>query len=193
MRCGVLALQGDWAAHGEVLARLADEVVEVRSARDLESVDALVIPGGESTTMLRLMRPEGLAAQIGQRVASGMPVLGTCAGLILLARRIEPTQPSLGVLDVDVMRNAYGRQVHSSVAVVELHPDVGQPREMDGVFIRAPKITRVGDGVEVLGRCDGEPVIVRQGRIVASTFHPELARDDRLHRLALAGGEAEDV
>jgi len=193
MRCGVLALQGDWAAHADVLATLVDEVVEVRTARELEIVQALVIPGGESTTMLALMQAEGLAARIQQRASIGMPLLGTCAGLILLASGVEPWQPSLALLDVDVARNAYGRQVHSKVAVVSLESELGHPTEMSGVFIRAPKITRTGDTVEVLGRCDGEPAIVRQGRVVASTFHPELAGDDRLHRLVVGMGEAEDV
>jgi len=185
MRCGVLALQGDWAAHLAALRRLGAEAVPVRTARELADVTALVIPGGESTSMLTLMRPEGLLERIRDQIAAGMPALGTCAGVILLSDRVEPDQPSLGLLPCRVLRNAYGRQLDSAVARVDLTPAMGSPSTMDGVFIRAPRILEVADDVEVLGRRDHDPVLVRHGRIVAATFHPELTEDLRVHRLLL--------
>lgn len=183
MRCGVLALQGDWAAHADVLRTLGVEVAWVRTAAELAAVDALVLPGGESTAMLKLMETEELARRIGQRISTGMPVLATCAGVILLAVATSPPQACLGLLDVDVERNAYGRQVHSRVAAIELEEGMGEPGIMEGVFIRAPKITRTGPAVRVLGRLDGNPVLVRQGHIIAATYHPELTDDNRIHRL----------
>jgi len=183
MRCGVLALQGDWAAHAAVLDKLKVETVLVRTAAELETVDALVLPGGESTAMLRLMEPERLAERIAHRVRNGLPVLATCAGVILLAATTKPTQPSLALLDIEVERNAYGRQVHSRVAEVELTPALGEPAVIEGVFIRAPRITRIGPGVCVLGRLGSDPVLIRQGGIIAATFHPELTNDHRVHRL----------
>ncbi|MCU0303199.1 MAG: pyridoxal 5'-phosphate synthase glutaminase subunit PdxT [Thermoanaerobaculales bacterium] len=188
MRCGVLALQGDWAAHLAVLDRLGTAGLAVRSAADLAAVEALVLPGGESTAMLRLMEAERLDERIADRIDHGMPVLATCAGVILLARRCEPDQPSLDRLDVDVARNAFGRQVHSRVATVELAAALGPPPRLDGVFIRAPRILRAGPGVEVLGRLDGEPVLLRQGGILAATFHPELTGDLRVHRMLVDRG-----
>ena len=185
MLCGVLALQGDWAAHVRVLAAMGVETAMVRTARDLGEVDALVLPGGESTAMLRLMAGDTLGEQIGERVRAGMPVLATCAGVILLAAGTKPEQPSLGLLDVDVERNAYGRQVHSRVATIEITPEMGPPGTFDAVLIRAPKITRTGPDVEILGRLDHDPVLVRQHGIIAATFHPELTDDQRVHRLLL--------
>jgi len=185
MRCGVLALQGDWAAHAAQLRALGVETVWVRTAAELDEVDALVLPGGESTAMLKLMEAEDLAPKIGDRIAAGMPVLATCAGVILLAREISPPQASLGLLDVDVERNAYGRQVHSRVAEVRLSEELGKPDRIEGVFIRAPRITRVGAGVTILARRDDDVVLVRQGPIIAATFHPELTGDDRVHRLLM--------
>jgi 5'-phosphate synthase pdxT subunit len=185
MRIGVLALQGDFEAHAAALGRLGVEAVAVRTAAALDGVEGLVLPGGESTTMLRLMEVEGLDAAIATRVRSGTPVLATCAGVVLLAREVEPVQPSLGLLDVSVRRNAYGRQVASAVVPVRLAPAVGEPPEMEGVFIRAPRITRTGPGVEVLGWRDDDPVLVREGRILAATYHPELTPDLRVHRLLL--------
>ena len=183
MRCGVLALQGDWAAHAEVLRALGVETALVRTAAELASVDALVLPGGESTAMLRLMEPESLAEKISMRVRGGLPVLATCAGVILLATGTTPTQQSFALLDVEVERNAYGRQVHSGVAAIDLTDELGEPKQYDGVFIRAPKITRAGPEVTILGRLGADPVLVRQGGIIAATFHPELTDDHRVHRL----------
>ena len=185
MHCGVLALQGDWAAHAARMRSLGVETRLVRTADDLAEVDCLVLPGGESTAMLKLMEAEGLAARIKDRIAAGVPVLATCAGVILLAARTTPAQASLGLLDVDVERNAYGRQIHSRVAAVELDSELGQPAAFDGVFIRAPRIVRTGPEVSILGRLEGDAVLVRQGGIIAATFHPELAEDDRVHRLLL--------
>jgi len=183
MRCGVLALQGDWAAHAAVLDNLGVEIVLVRTAAELETVEALVLPGGESTAMLRLMEPESLAEKIARLVRDGMPVLATCAGVILLATTTKPAQQSLAVLDIEVERNAYGRQVHSQVADVELADVFGEPAVIESVFIRAPRITRIGPDVSVLGRLGSDPVLVRQGGIIAATFHPELTDDHRVHRL----------
>lgn len=191
MRCGVLALQGDWAAHRHRMRSLGVDAVAVRTPAELDVVDALVMPGGESTTMLRLLASSDLTAVLSDRIRRGMPVLATCAGVILLAAATEPAQPTLGLLDVDVARNAYGRQVHSRVADVELAAELGPPARFEGVFIRAPKITRTGSGVTVLGWYDGNAALVRQGAIVAATFHPELTDDDRVHRL-LIGKEARD-
>ena len=183
MRCGVLALQGDWAAHAEVLRTLGVETAMVRTAAELASVDALILPGGESTAMLRLMEPENLTEKIAMRVRDGLPVLATCAGVILLAAGTTPPQQSLALLDVEVERNAYGRQVYSRVAAIELVDELGEPKQYDGVFIRAPKITRTGPDVTILGRLGADPVLVRQGGIIAATFHPELTDDHRVHRL----------
>jgi 5'-phosphate synthase pdxT subunit len=189
MRCGVLALQGDWTAHLGVLRRLGANAVPVRTAAELATVDGLVLPGGESTAMLKLMASEDLADRIRDRAADGMPLLATCAGVILLATEVEPAQASIACLDVSVRRNAFGRQVHSDVVCVELVPELGPPPTTRGIFIRAPRITRVGPGVDVLGRRDGEPVLVRQGSILAATFHPELTGDDRVHRWLVTAPE----
>jgi len=183
MICGVLALQGDWAAHAGVLNAMGVETVLVRTAAELAVIDALVLPGGESTAMLRLMEPENLAEKIGRRVRDGLPVLATCAGVILLAAGTTPAQPCLGLLDVHIERNAYGRQVHSRVAPIALAPEMGQPGTLDAVLIRAPKITRTGPEVRVLGWLGEDPVLVRQNSIIAATFHPELTEEQRVHRL----------
>ena len=182
---GVLALQGDWAAHMSVVRDLGAEACAVRSAADLASVKALVIPGGESTAMLRLLEPENLATAITDRAAAGMGVLATCAGVILLAKAVLPEQPSMGVLDIDVERNAYGRQLHSTVSEVTVSSELGDPSTLEAVFIRAPRISRHGSAVEVLGRWGDDVVLVRQGRVVAATFHPELSDDRRVHKLFL--------
>lgn len=190
MPVGVLALQGDWDAHLRVLADLGLDAVAVRTAAQLDAVEALVLPGGESTAMLRLMEAEALDHRLGLRIDAGMPVLATCAGVVLLAQGVEPDQPSLQRLDIDVIRNGFGRQVHSDTADIQFAAELATAGPMTGVFIRAPRIVRVGDGVEVLGTRDHEPVIVRQGRLLAATFHPELTADRRLHAALAAMLEA---
>ena len=182
MRVGVLALQGDWLAHRAVLTALGVEVLPVRTATELGLAKALVVPGGESTAMLRLMEPERLDERIAERVRAGMPILGVCAGLILLAGHVEPQQRSLDVLDVDVVRNAYGRQVHSRIGTIEVDDELGEPGSMEAVFIRAPRITRQGSDVKTLGRSGDDVVLVRQGSVMGATYHPELTSDSRVHR-----------
>ncbi len=186
---GVLALQGDFEAHLRALERAGAPGIPVRTRRELERVDALVIPGGESTTMLRLLHRDGLFPILADRAARGLPILGTCAGVVLLARRVRPEQESLGLLDVAVVRNAYGRQVASAVVPLRVSGSVGGPGTMEGVFIRAPRIVEVGSGVEILAWRDDDPVLVRSGRVVAATFHPELTGDLRVHHLFLALAE----
>lgn len=183
MRVGVLALQGGFRAHANILERMGATTREVRTTADLEGLDGLVLPGGESTAMLRLMERERLDRAIGDRVAAGLPVLATCAGVILLAVRVEPAQPALGLLDIGVVRNAYGRQAHSAVASVTVNGELGDPSVMEAVFIRAPRIDRVGADVRVIGRLAEDPVLVTSGRMVAATFHPELSEDRRVHGL----------
>lgn len=177
-RVGLLSLQGDFERHREALRSLGAEAVRVSLPEHLAALDALVVPGGESSTMLRLLAATGLRAGV-ERFVRTKPVLGTCAGLILLAKEADRLPaPTLGALDVAVRRNAWGRQVHSFHGPVEVAPLGGT---FDGVFIRAPRITRVGRGVEIVATFEGEPVGVRQGRVAALTFHPELTRDPRLH------------
>lgn len=150
----------------------------MRTADALEGLAGLVLPGGESTTMLNLMEGTNLAGRLMELMRAGMPVLATCAGVILLAREVQdPAQPSLGVLDIAVARNAYGRQIDSAVVPLEVVDHKALGNRLEGVFIRAPRITRVGAGVSVLARRDDDPVLIRQGRIVAATFHPELSVD----------------
>lgn len=185
MGIGVLALQGDFAAHAAVLRRLGETVREVRSWTDLAGLRALVLPGGESTALLRLMGGPWFDALRAFHVGGGA-LLGTCAGAVLLARDVDPAQPSLGLLDVCVSRNAYGRQVDSFEAQLDA-PAFDDP--LLGVFIRAPRFTAVGPRLEVLARLDGEPVLVRQGRVLAATFHPEIAGDDRVHRMLIGLSE----
>jgi pyridoxal 5'-phosphate synthase pdxT subunit len=183
VRAGVLALQGDFAAHAAVLRRLVASVREVRRCADLDGLGAVVLPGGESTALLRLMGGEPWFDALRAFHAGGGAILGTCAGAILLARSVSPFQPSLALLEAAVARNGYGRQVDSFEAALEAPAFDGALR---GVFIRAPRFTSVGPRVEVLARLDGEPVLVRQGRVLAATFHPEIAGEDRVHRLLLA-------
>ena len=183
MRVGVLALQGDFEAHARALERVGAEACLVRRERELEGLAALVLPGGESTTISKGMQRLGLYEPVRSFALSGRPVLGTCAGAILLARSVENHPvPSLGLVDVVAVRNAYGTQVDSFAASV----DPGAAPGLEGlrcVFIRAPRLRDPGPGVEVLARVAGEPVLLRQdGRIVA-TFHPELTDDPRVHRL----------
>jgi pyridoxal 5'-phosphate synthase pdxT subunit len=181
MKVGVLALQGDFREHGFVLAGAGATPVEVRTPEQLEEVDALVIPGGESTAIGRLARLYGLIEPIRERAASGMPMLGTCAGMILMAERVEGGEPLLSLVDLTVRRNAYGRQVDS----FETDVDVEGLGPVRGIFIRAPWVDEVGDEVRVLGKHDGRPVVLEQGNLVVCAFHPELARDGRLHEYLL--------
>ncbi len=180
---GVLALQGDFAAHAAAFRHLGVPVREVRRVAELEGLGGLMIPGGESTTLLNLMRDEPWFEAIRSLHASGAVVAGTCAGAILLSREVRPRQGSLALLDAVIERNAFGRQVDSFEARVDA-PALGG--EMDAVFIRAPRFRALFPGVEVLARHDGEPVLVRQGRVVAGTFHPELTRSRALHRYLAA-------
>lgn len=182
MKVGVLALQGAFAAHVERLGGLGASTVEVRTTEDLDRVDALVMPGGESTTMSNLLGSTGLFDAIDARLTAGMPVFGTCAGVILLADKIldgRDDQRHFGVLDVTVRRNGYGRQVQSFETDLDVADD---PVPFHGVFIRAPRVESVGPDVEVLASLDGDPVLVRQGPLLAACFHPELTGDARLHR-----------
>lgn len=181
-RIGVLALQGDFAAHARALALAGADPSEVRRPNELRGKDGLVIPGGESTTLLKLMAAVSLEAAITEFHRTGGSIFGTCAGLILLAREVRrPAQRSLGLLDVVVERNGYGRQVDSFAATGTLSSLV-LPPEMEMVFIRAPRILSVDASVEVLGRCRDEAVLVRGNRILASTFHPELTAENAIHR-----------
>ena len=179
MHIGVLALQGAFAAHSDCLASIGVQSVEVRTPEQLNSVDALLMPGGESSTMSQLLESSGLFDPISTRIADGMPVFGTCAGMILLASEIldgRSDQRSFSAIDISVRRNAFGRQVDSFESAIK--SSVG---DFQGIFIRAPRIERVGDEVEVLGSINNEPVLVRQGNVLAASFHPELSNDARLH------------
>jgi 5'-phosphate synthase pdxT subunit len=190
-RVGVLALQGDFHAHAEALVALGAETREVRRVAELRGLAGLVIPGGESTTLLNLMQDEPWFEALRAFHRDGGTLFGTCAGAILLAREVAaPTQPSLGLLDMGVERNAYGRQAQSFEAFVDA-PLLGGG--VHAAFIRAPRIRRVGPGVAVLARHRGEPVVVEEGRVLAATFHPEITGDSRVHARFLAtaqGGTA---
>jgi len=185
MPVGVLALQGDFEAHARVLEGLGVAATPVRAVAELEGVDALVLPGGESTSMLRLAQDDGLFEPLRRRIAKGLAVLGTCAGVVLLAEKVHPAQPSLGLLDVSVVRNGYGRQIASAIVPLRIAEALGGPPVMEGVFIRAPRILKTGPGVEILAWREEDPVLVRQGKLLAATFHPELTGDTRVHRLLL--------
>jgi pyridoxal 5'-phosphate synthase pdxT subunit len=178
-RIGVLAIQGDFAAHAEALVESGADVVEVRTPAQLVGLDGLVLPGGESTTFLKFLERDGLLESL-QRFVEQKPAFGTCAGCILLARNVsQPAQQSLAVMDISVERNAYGRQIDSAIQTSETKLP-GGPLEM--VYIRAPRIASVGPGVEVLAERDGFPVLVREGKLLAATFHPELSSDRRVHQ-----------
>jgi len=177
----VLALQGDFEAHRKALAEVGVDSFEAKRPGDLSRAEGLVIPGGESTTLWKFFEAEPWEREFRAFAASGRPVLGTCAGAIVLAREVSnPAQRGLGLIDLSIERNAYGRQVDSFVSDVDA-PSLGG--KLPAVFIRAPRIRKTGEGVEVLGRHREEPVLVRQGSVVAATFHPELTADRRLHRL----------
>ena len=178
MRIGVLALQGDYDAHRRMLERLGATVALIKKPEQLDSIDALVIPGGESSTFLKFLEQGGFLEKLRDFVRT-KPTFGTCAGAILLAKEVSnPSQESLGALDIRIRRNAYGRQMESSIH--QGSTSLGRaPLEM--VFIRAPKIERVGSGVEILAREGDDPVLVRQGKTMAATFHPELSDDTRVH------------
>jgi 5'-phosphate synthase pdxT subunit len=173
MKIGVLAVQGNFREHGAMLRRLGADVVEVRKPEELDGLDGLVVPGGESTTFIRLMKLYGLDEAIR---AFEAPILGTCAGMIVLDR------DHLGLVDVEVDRNAYGRQVASFEADLAF---AGESSPLRGIFIRAPRVRVTGEDVEVLAEHDGEPVLVRDGHIIAASFHPELTEDTRVHELFL--------
>jgi 5'-phosphate synthase pdxT subunit len=188
-RVGVLALQGDFEAHGKALERAGAQAVEVRTAGALADVDGLVIPGGESTTMLKLLHAENLLEPLAE-FGREKPIFGTCAGAILLAKEVcNPIQESLQLFDIAVERNAYGRQVESRVTHIAPSDDFAsrtEPGELEAVFIRAPIIRRAGPGVKVLAEYQGTPVLAEQGRHLVATFHPELTADSRVHQLFLA-------
>jgi 5'-phosphate synthase pdxT subunit len=179
MKAGVLALQGDFREHAAILEDLGATPVLVRTSEELAEVDCLAIPGGESTTIGRLARLHGLVEPIRERARTGMPVLGTCAGMIVMAREVVGGESLLGLMDLRVARNAYGRQVDSFEADVSLR---GLEEPVRAVFIRAPVIERIGPEVEVLAEHGGRPVVVEQDRLLAAAFHPELTGEARLHR-----------
>ena len=190
MKVGIVALQGAFREHREVLDALGVEAVDVRTPEQLGAVDALILPGGESTTMSKLLDSSSLRAPVAELLAGGLPVLGTCAGMILLARDVvdgRPDQESFGAIDIAVRRNAYGRQRDSFEAALDVDGLAGGP--FPGVFIRAPRIESAGDSVEVLARYDDHAVLARQGRVWVASFHPELSGDLRLHERFLTESE----
>ena len=182
MKAGVLALQGDFREHARVFAELGASPVEVRTHEDLSRVDALAIPGGESTTISKLARSADLVGPIVERASDGMPILGTCAGMIVMAKRVIGLEPLLGLVDVTVRRNAYGRQVDSFEADVDVE---GVDHQVRGVFIRAPVVEDVGADVRAIASLDGLPVVLEQGSLIVASFHPELVGETRLHQYLL--------
>jgi pyridoxal 5'-phosphate synthase pdxT subunit len=199
-KVGILALQGDVREHAAALADLDVASIPVRTAADLALVDAVILPGGESTTMSLLLDSSGLREPLAERLADGLPAFGTCAGMILLATEVvdgRPDQRSFGAIDIGVRRNGYGRQVDSfeaQLSVSGLDPHLharsapsSPPPPFCAVFIRAPVVERVGDGVDILASVDGAPVLCRQGPILVAAFHPELSDDRRVHQLFLEG------
>jgi pyridoxal 5'-phosphate synthase pdxT subunit len=179
LKIGILAVQGDFAAHAAILAALRVDTVEVRTVSDLAGCDGLILPGGESTTQLQFLQEEGLYDAIRDFATGGGPVFGTCAGAILLATEVKnPPQASLSLLDMTVLRNAYGRQLASDV----FHgPSKLTDSPMEMVFIRAPIIDRVGPGTEILAEYAGKPVLIQNANLMAATFHPELTQDTTVH------------
>jgi 5'-phosphate synthase pdxT subunit len=187
-KIGVLALQGDFEAHGKVLERLGASPIFVRTAADLRDLDGLIIPGGESSTMLKLLNDEQLMEPL-REFGNGRPIFGTCAGAILMASEVSrPAQGSLNLMDIGIERNAYGRQIDSRVSGVRPEQEFEvrtRAGDMEAVFIRAPVIRRLGEQISVLARYQGDPVLVEQGPHLAATFHPELTTDTRVHELFL--------
>jgi len=187
-KVGILALQGAVREHAAAVAELGAHPVEVRTPEDLVGVEALILPGGESTTMSLLLDSSGLFEPVAERLADGMPAFGTCAGMILLSSDVldgRPDQRFFGAIDLTVRRNAFGRQVDSFETGLEVRGLSRQDEPFDAVFIRAPFVERAGDDVEVLAEVDGHPVLCRSGNIVVSAFHPELSDDLRIHELFL--------
>jgi 5'-phosphate synthase pdxT subunit len=182
MKAGVLALQGDVREHATAFVDAGATPIEVRTPEDLARVECLAIPGGESTTISKLARSAGLVRPIVERADAGMPILGTCAGLIVMAKRVEGLEPLLGLVDIVVRRNAYGRQVDSFEADLRVE---GVDHLVRGVFIRAPVVEEVGAGVRVLCEHEGRPVVLEQGNLVVASFHPELVGESRLHAYLL--------
>ncbi len=181
MKFGVLALQGAFREHKWMLERCGVETLEVRKAKQLDGIAGLILPGGESTTIGKMMNEWGLMEKIKERVEQGMAIFGTCAGVILLSKEIiGSNQPRLGLMNTVVLRNGYGRQIESFEADLQLEGIEGKP--VKSIFIRAPLIEETGAGVAVMGKADGRAVAVRQGKIICTTFHPELTDDDRIHR-----------
>jgi len=187
-KVGILSLQGDFEAHGAAIDRAGAEPVFVRHPEQFDAIDGLIIPGGESTTMLKLLHYEGLLERLAE-FGARKPVFGTCAGAILMAHEVSsPAQESLNFVDIGVERNAYGRQIDSRVAQLDPEPEFQKrtaPGKLEAVFIRAPIIRRVGCQARVLARYQGDPVLVEQGRHIVATFHPELTSDRRVHDLFL--------
>ena len=182
MKAGVLALQGDFREHARALSEAGATPVDVRTVADLEMVECLVIPGGESTTISKLARIAGLVEPILERASEGMPIFGTCAGMIVMARRVDGMEPLLSLLDITLQRNAYGRQVDSFEADLSVE---GVDHPVRAVFIRAPIVEEVGPDVKVLATHEGHPVVVEQGGLLAASFHPELVGETRLHEYFL--------
>src|ERR1039458_708668 len=184
MKIGIVAIQGDYEAHGKVLDRLGAGHTYVRRPEDLVGVNGVILPGGESSTHLKVMKEEGLFDALKQFAANGGSFFGTCAGAILLAREVHgPSQESLGLLDIAILRNGYGRQLASDV---HMGPTKLRKEPLEMVFIRAPIIESVGKGIEILAEDAGHPVLVQQGRVFAATFHPELSDDPAVHQYFLA-------
>ena len=182
MKAGVLALQGDFREHARMLASVGASPLEVRTPEDLAEVSCLVIPGGESTAIAKLARSAGLVEPIRERAAAGMPMLGTCAGMIVMAERVVEGEPLLGLIDIGVRRNAYGRQVDSFEADVKVE---GLDHPVRGVFIRAPLVEDVGERVRVLAEHEGHPVVLEQDSLLVASFHPELVGEHELHAYVL--------
>jgi 5'-phosphate synthase pdxT subunit len=189
MKVGILAVQGDFEAHAATLARLGVEYVFVRTPRDLEGVDAVILPGGESTTQWKFLAEEGLDKSLLEHAEKGGAIFGTCAGAILLARDVRnPAQQSLALADITVIRNAYGRQLASEV---RREATAISPEPIEMVFIRAPILERIGSSVSVLAESEGQPVLILQGRILIATFHPELTSDTTVHEYFLRMARSE--